>query len=184
MKLAENPKMLYSQCGGARGGAASASTSGLRRPLDAAKPSGRRSSRSGFGGWLRTSWCTAFYWATVAACTSSPRPLRRWRAVRRQPGVQNICSHQKLLKRGQCALGMPCTQCAHSAKFWMSANTRTLVLAPFHKFLVPYQGFFQLPKHLGCGIFELSTIFAHFQPFPPISSPAWALAHGVRAGHL
>ena len=22
--------------------------------------------------------------------------------------------------------GMPCTQCAHSAKFWMSANTRTL----------------------------------------------------------
>ena len=34
--------------------------------------------------------------------------------------------------------GMPCTQCAHSAKFWMSANTPTLVLAPFHKFLVPY----------------------------------------------
>ena len=34
--------------------------------------------------------------------------------------------------------GMPCTQCAHSAKFWMSANTRTLVLAPLHKFLVPY----------------------------------------------
>ena len=38
--------------------------------------------------------------------------------------------------------GMPCTQCARSAKFWMSANTRTLVSAPFHKFLVPYQGFF------------------------------------------
>ena len=31
---------------------------------------------------------------------------------------------------------------ARSAKFWMSANTRTLVSAPFHKFLVPYQGFF------------------------------------------
>ena len=44
-----------------------------------------------------------------------------------------------------------CTQCARSAKFWMSANTRTLVLAPFHKFLVLYQGFFWLPKHLGCG---------------------------------
>ena len=29
----------------------------------------------------------------------------------------------------------------HSAKFWMSANTLTLVLAPFHKFLVPYQVF-------------------------------------------
>ena len=47
---------------------------------------------------------------------------------------RDILSH--LLK------GMPCTQCAHSAKFWMLANTRTLVLAPFHKFLVPYQGFF------------------------------------------
>ena len=41
-----------------------------------------------------------------------------------------------------CTLGMPCTQCAHSAEFWMSANTRTLVSAHFHKFLVPYQGFF------------------------------------------
>ena len=50
------------------------------------------------------------------------------------------------------------TQCARSAKFWMSANTRILVLAPFHKLLVPYQGFLWLPKHLGCGIFELSTI--------------------------
>ena len=38
------------------------------------------------------------------------------------------------------------------------------------------------PQDLGCGIFKLSTIFAHFQPFPPISSPAWALAHGVRLG--
>ena len=27
---------------------------------------------------------------------------------------------------------------ARSAKFWMSANTQTLVLAPFRKFLVPY----------------------------------------------
>ena len=33
------------------------------------------------------------------------------------------------------------TQCARSAKFWMSANTRTLALAPFDKFLVPYKGF-------------------------------------------
>ena len=31
---------------------------------------------------------------------------------------------------------------ARNAKFWMSANTRTLVSAPFHKFLVPCQGFF------------------------------------------
>ena len=30
------------------------------------------------------------------------------------------------------------TQCACSAKFWMSANTPTLVSPPFHKFLVPY----------------------------------------------
>ena len=33
-------------------------------------------------------------------------------------------------------------QCARSAKFWMSANTRTLVSALVHKFLVPYRGFF------------------------------------------
>ena len=38
--------------------------------------------------------------------------------------------------------GMPCMQCARSAKFWMLANTRTLV----HKFLVPYQGFFGFPS--------------------------------------
>ena len=55
---------------------------------------------------------------------------------------------------------------------------------PFSQVFGCVPGFFWLPKHLGCGIFELSTIFAHFQPFPPISSPAWALAHGVRAGHL
>ena len=46
----------------------------------------------------------------------------------------------------QMSMGMPCTQCARSAKFWMSANTRTLVLAPFHKFLVPYQGFCGFPS--------------------------------------
>ena len=45
-------------------------------------------------------------------------------------------------KHPQAPRGMPCTQCAHSAMFWMSANTQTLVLAPSHKFLVPYQGFF------------------------------------------
>ena len=59
---------------------------------------------------------------------------------------------QSLLIGGICwangygSVGMPCTQCARSAKFWMSANTRTLVLAPFHKFLVPYQGFFGFPS--------------------------------------
>ena len=30
--------------------------------------------------------------------------------------------------------GMPCTQCAHSAKFWMSTNTRTLLLAHLTSF--------------------------------------------------
>ena len=30
--------------------------------------------------------------------------------------------------------GMPCTQCAHSAKFWMSTNTRTLFLAHLTSF--------------------------------------------------
>ena len=31
---------------------------------------------------------------------------------------------------------------AHSAKFSMSGEPGTLVLAPFHKFLVPYQDIF------------------------------------------
>ena len=55
---------------------------------------------------------------------------------------------------------------------------------PFSQVFGSIPGVFWLPKHLGCGIFELSTIFAHSQPFPLISSPAWALAHRVRAGHL
>ena len=62
-------------------------------------------------------------------------------------------------------------QCACSAKFWMFANTRTLLLAPFDKFLVPHWGFFWLPMHLGCGTFELSPFVAHFQPFLPIFHP-------------
>ena len=49
---------------------------------------------------------------------------------------------KKVAWRGYVPMGMPCTQCARSAKFWMSANTRALVSAPFHKFLVPYQDFF------------------------------------------
>ena len=51
-----------------------------------------------------------------------------------------------MLEDSDETMGMPCTHCARSAKFWMSANTRTLVLAPFHKFLVPYQGFFGFPS--------------------------------------
>ena len=50
-------------------------------------------------------------------------------------------------------VGMPCTQCARGAKFWMSANTRTLVSAPFHRFLVPCQGFFRLGNFLELGQF-------------------------------
>ena len=43
----------------------------------------------------------------------------------------------------QVSTGGTPTEChARSAKFWISTNTRTLVSAPFHKFLVPYQGFF------------------------------------------
>ena len=33
--------------------------------------------------------------------------------------------------------GMPCTQCARSAKFCMSVTTRTLVLALLRRFVVP-----------------------------------------------
>ena len=48
----------------------------------------------------------------------------------------------------------------------------------------PQGFFFSFLSILGCGIFEWSIIFAHFQLFTPISSPTWALAHGVRVGHL
>ena len=64
--------------------------------------------------------------------------------------------------------GMPCTKCAHSAKFWMSANTRTLLFAPFDKFLVPYGLFFSFlciwdVAHLNCH--PMLPIFNHFYPF-------------------
>ena len=66
------------------------------------------------------------------------------------------------------SLGMPCMQCAHSAKFWMSANTRTLLLAPFDKFLVPHLGCFSFlciweVAPLNCH--PLLPIFNHFYPF-------------------
>ena len=71
--------------------------------------------------------------------------------------------------------GMPCTQCAHTAKFWMSANTRTLVLAPFHKFLVPYQGFFGFPS-----IWDVA--YLNCQPFPPRRGPSTKCTQLTRPG--
>ena len=76
------------------------------------------------------------------------------------------------------------TQCARSAKFWMSANTRTLLLAPFDKFLVPYWGCFSFlyiwdVVHLNCH--PLLPIFNHFYPFsiPHIEvSPLWGPREG------
>ena len=47
---------------------------------------------------------------------------------------------------------------ARSAKFWMSANTRNPSFGPFSQVFGSVPGFFWLPKDLGCGIFELSTI--------------------------
>ena len=76
--------------------------------------------------------------------------------------------------------GMLCTEC----EVLDVGKYSNPSFGPFSQVFGSVLGFFWLPKHLGCGIFELSTIFAHFQPFPPISSPPWALAHGVRAGHL
>ena len=58
----------------------------------------------------------------------------------------------------------------------MSANTQTLLLAPFDKFLVPYWGFFSLlciwdVAHLnGHPLLHMSTIFTHF-PSPLLNSP-------------
>ena len=71
--------------------------------------------------------------------------------------------------------GMPCTQCARSAKFWMSANTRTLVLAPFHKFLVLYQGFFGFPS-----IWDVA--YLNCQPFPPRRGPSTKCTQSTRPG--
>ena len=55
----------------------------------------------------------------------------------------------------------------------MSANTQTLLLTPFDKFLVPYWGFFGFLciwdlAHLSCH--PLLTIFTHF-PSPILNSP-------------
>ena len=64
---------------------------------------------------------------------------------------------------------------ARSAKFWMSANTRTLVLAPFHKFLVPYQGFFGFPS-----IWDVA--YLNCQPFPPRRGPSTKCTQSTRPG--
>ena len=80
-----------------------------------------------------------------------------------------------LRARSRPCMGMPCTQCARSAKFWMSANTRTLVLAPFHKFLVPYQGFFGFPS-----IWDVA--YLNCQPFPPRRGPSTKCTQSTRPG--
>ena len=67
------------------------------------------------------------------------------------------------------------TQCAHSAQFWMSANTRTLVLAPFHKFLVPYQGFFGF-----LSIWDVA--YLNCQPFPPGRGPSTKCTQSTQPG--
>ena len=67
------------------------------------------------------------------------------------------------------------TQCARSAKFWMSANTRTLVLGPFHKFLVPYQGFFGFPS-----IWDVA--YLNCQPFPPRRGPSTKCTPSTQPG--
>ena len=46
------------------------------------------------------------------------------------PTMNYVALELPWLKK-HCPKGMPCTQCAHSAKFCMSANTRTLVLVPW-----------------------------------------------------
>ena len=73
---------------------------------------------------------------------------------------------------------------ARSAKFWMSASTRTLLLAPFDKFLVPCWGFLSFlciwdVAQLNCH--PLLPIFNHFYPFsiPHTElSPLWGPREG------
>ena len=74
--------------------------------------------------------------------------LRKWREKMGEAWLDRPKEVYKWIKnefQPPVVMGMPCMQCARSAKFWMSANTRTLVLAPFHKFLVPYHCFFGFP---------------------------------------
>ena len=51
---------------------------------------------------------------------------------------------RKPILRPRWFMGMPCTQCARSAKFWMSANTRTLATFWWYNIdpvpLVSYKG--------------------------------------------
>ena len=86
-------------------------------------------------------------------------------------------------------VGMPRTQCASSANFCVLADTRTLVLAPFHKFFRSIPVFFWLPMHFGCGKFESSYIFTHFQAFLPIFHPLpprtmWTLRRQGLCSHI
>ena len=65
--------------------------------------------------------------------------------------------------------GMPCTHCAHSAKFWRSANTRTLLLAPFDKLFVAYRGLFNF-----LCIWHVAHLNCHpLSPFLPIFHPPY-----------
>ena len=74
---------------------------------------------------------------------------------------------------------------ARNAKFWMSANTRTLLLAPLTSFWFHAGVFFSFlciwdVAHLNCH--PLLPIFNHFHPFsiPHIElSPVWGPEKGV-----
>ena len=58
------------------------------------------------------------------------------------------CKHVTAISNTEIYSPICSRECrARSAKFWMSANTRTLVLSPFHKFLVLYQGFFYIASY-------------------------------------
>ena len=56
--------------------------------------------------------------------------------------------------RGGHAMGMPCTQC----EVLDVGKYSNPSFGPLSQVFGSVPGFFWLPKHLGCGIFELSTI--------------------------
>ena len=74
--------------------------------------------------------------------------VRGWQGLRHGKGGFSCLADVNFFK------GMPCTQCK-VLEFGKYSNPS---FGPFSQVFGSVPGFFWLPKHLGCGIFELSTI--------------------------
>ena len=135
-----------------RGGGGVHSPAGLQTGQPRVDRASRAGGGGGASGWSFGALLAEPVWpaprGSVEPPAPAPAPAHGPPAAHRQP-TGSRSPTASATASGSCStapLGMPCTQCARSAKFWMSANTRTLVLAPFHKLLVPYQGFCGFPS--------------------------------------